>query len=363
MKLRATLLLALAMVFITCKPDKEEIIESDVVSYDGTAFELIYPNHFPAPTLPADNPLTVQGVKLGKMIFHETMLSGDNSQSCASCHLQQFAFTDTSRFSIGIEGLPGGRQAMSVFNMAWNTEGFFWDGRAPQLRDQALMPIQDPLEMNETLENVVTKLGDSQVYRDQFMRAFGSESVTSEKISLAMEQFMFTIVSYRSKYDEFLERTATLTESEERGRELFFAEYNPFFPEYSGADCAHCHSGANFENDQYMNNGLDSDMDMEDDGRMNVTQNSADRGKFKVTSLRNIALTFPYMHDGRFSTLEEVIEHYNTGIQLSSTTDAAISSTQTTGLMLDNQDVQDLKAFLLTLTDEQLISDLNHSME
>ncbi|MGB1032395.1 MAG: cytochrome-c peroxidase, partial [Flavobacteriales bacterium] len=258
MKLRALLLLMLAAAFITCKPDKEEIIETDEVSYDGTAFELIYPNHFPAPSLPADNPLTVQGVKLGKMIFHETMLSGDNTQSCADCHLQQFAFTDSARFSIGIAGLPGGRQAMSVFNMAWNEQGFFWDGRAPQLRDQSLMPIQDPLEMNETLENVVTKLGDSQTYRDQFVRAFGSETITSERISLAMEQFMFSIVSSNSKYDEFLEGTAELTESEERGRALFFAEYNPFFPEDSGADCAHCHSGANFENDQFMNNGLDA---------------------------------------------------------------------------------------------------------
>ena len=195
MKLRALLLLVLASAFITCKPDKEETIENEGATYDGTAFELLYPNHFPAPTLPADNPLTIQGVKLGQMIFHETMLSGDNTQSCADCHLQQFAFTDSARFSIGIAGLPGGRQAMSVFNMAWNDQGFFWDGRAAQLRDQSLMPIQDPLEMNETLDNVISNLSSMDLYKDQFMRAFGSETITAHKMSLALEQFMLSIVS------------------------------------------------------------------------------------------------------------------------------------------------------------------------
>ena len=140
--------------------------------------------------------------------------------------------------------------------MAWNANGFFWDGRAHLLRDQAILPIQDTLEMHETLQNVIDKLNARKEYRDQFKRAFGSEDINAHKISLALEQFMNTIVSNDSRYDRSLAETVTLTASEERGRKLFFGEYNKYFPESSGAECAHCHSGFNFENDQYMNNGL-----------------------------------------------------------------------------------------------------------
>jgi cytochrome c peroxidase len=163
-------------------------------------------------------------------------------------------------------------------------------------------------------------------------------------------------VSYDSKYDRYLAGTVELTESEERGRLLFETEYNPFFPDLSGADCVHCHGGSNFENDRYMNNGLDSDATMTDMGRENVTQNPADRGKFKVPSLRNIAVTQPYMHDGRFQTLEEVIDHYNTGIQESSSVDPAILNTKATGLGLTAQDKTDLINFLKTLTDETFLN-------
>jgi len=363
MKFKTCLFLVFVLLLINCRPDNEEYIEQQDAEFDGTEYLLDYPFHFAPPLLPEDNPLTVQGVKLGKMLFHETLLSGNNSQSCATCHLQHFAFTDTSRFSIGIEGLQGERQAMSVFNMAWNDHGFFWDGRAMQLRDQALMPIEDPLEMNETLENAINKLDNSQRYRDQFMRTFGSEEITSEKIGLAMEQFMLSIVSGTSKYDNYVLGTAQLTEEEERGRALFFTDYNPFFPEDSGADCVHCHSGFNFENDQYMNNGLDTEDQITDIGRMNVSGDLNDKAKFKVTSLRNIALTAPYMHDGRFNTLEQVIEHYNSGIQTSNTTNAALLSTQSTGLMLTEQDKSDLIAFLNTFTDPLLLSTTNYSEE
>jgi cytochrome c peroxidase len=163
---------------------------------------------------------------------------------------------------------------------------------------------------------------------------------------------MNSIVSYQSKYDKFVAGEATLTESEERGRELYFAEYNPFFPELSGADCQHCHGGDNFENDQYMNNGLDSDINFDDFGREKATNDPADRAKFKVPSLRNIEVTAPYMHDGRFATLEEVVDHYNEGIQNSSTVDPTVENTRQTGLMLSDQDKKDLVNFLKTLTDE-----------
>ena len=148
---------------------------------------------------------------------------------------------------------------------------FSGDGRAHLLRDQVIMPIEDPLEMNETLQNVVNKVSADQMYRDQFIRAFGDDEVTVDRIALALEQFVNSIVSVDSKYDRFLRGQATLTASEERGRELFFAEYNPFFPNLSGADCQHCHSGKNFENDEYMNNGLDDEADFTDLGRFDVT--------------------------------------------------------------------------------------------
>ena len=328
--------------------DDEEIIT--LVEYDPTPYVLEH-GSFPAPRLPEDNPLTQQVVELGKMLFFEKKLSKDNSQSCASCHSQTEAFSDTLQFSIGVEDLPGKRQAMAIFNMAWNTNEFFWDGRAHLLRDQAVLPIQDPLEMNETIENVIAKLSAEQIYLDQFKKAFDKDEILIDDVALALEQFMLSIVSKDSKYDRFLAGEVELTESEERGRQLYFTEYNPFFPEFSGADCQHCHGGFNFENDQYMNNGLDTDSEFDDIGREEVTKNPADRAKFKVPSLRNVAVTPPYMHDGRFKTLEEVIDHYNEGIKESSTVDPAILTTKETGLLLTDQDKVDLINFLKTLTD------------
>ena len=352
------LLLVLFVGIVACQKDDDQ--STNKPTYDDTAYILNY-GAFPAPNLPTDNPLTIQGVKLGRMLFYEKMLSKDGTQACADCHRQVDAFADTARFSIGVEQLPGKRQAMAIFNMAWHSNEFFWDGRAHLLRDQSLLPIQDPLEMNETLDNAIAKLRDTEMYRHQFVRAFGSDEITAEKMSLAMEQFMLSIVSNQSKYDRYLAGDIQLSESEERGRILFETEYNPFFPEQSGADCAHCHSGINFENDLYMNNGLDTDADMEDIGRQEVTNDPMDKAAFKVPSLRNIALTPPYMHDGRFQTLEEVIDHYNSGIQESSSVDPAILNTKETGLFLTQQDKQDLINFLHTLTDEVYLNNEEYS--
>lgn len=357
MKLKIAAFFAASLLFLSaCKKDNTNT--TNEVEYDATPYALAYGN-FPVPAIAQDNQLTVQGVKLGRMLFYEKMLSKDGTQSCASCHRQEHAFTDTAKLSIGVRGLEGKRQAMTVFNMAWHENEFFWDGRAHLLRDQSLLPIQDELEMDESLANVVTKLNQSQTYKDQFKRAFGSEEITSEKMSLAMEQFMNSIVSNNSKYDQFLAGKVQLTPSEERGRQLYFKEYNQFFPDSSGADCAHCHGGANFENDKYMNNGLDAAFT--DIGRENVTKSASDKGKFKVTSLRNIALTQPYMHDGRFTTLEEVVEHYNSGLQASATLDPALEQTRATGLFLDVQEKADLVAFLKTLTDQTLVTNPEYS--
>ena len=273
--------------------------------------------------------------------------------TCASCHNQANAFDDTARFSTGIKGLKGKRQAMAIFNLAYNNNEFFWDGRAHLLRHQAVKPIQDALEMDETIVNVINKLAASQKYKDQFARTFGNTEITEDKIGLALEQFMVSITSYQSKYDDFLAGKINLTTSEERGRRLYFREYNQFIPDSSGADCAHCHGGFNFENDRYMNNGLDAIF--QDSGRYNATKNPNDIGKFKVVSLRNIAITAPYMHDGRFQTLAQVIDHYDHGIKSSNTLDPAIATTQATGLRLSPQNKADLIAFLNTLTDFKLI--------
>ena len=345
------LIVCVVVMLSACKKDVENV----TVEYDDTPYVLNY-GSFPPPNAAGANVLTAQKIALGRMLFHERRLSSNLSQSCADCHRQEHSFTDTATFSVGAEGAVGDRQAMAIFNMAWNSNGFFWDGRALELHDQATQPIQNPVEMNETIAGVVAKLSADNAYKDQFVRAFGDDAITEERMGEALAQFMFTFVSNNSKYDRFLAGNANLTPSEERGRQLFFTEYNPFFPNESGADCAHCHGGPNFENDRYMNNGLDVEADFTDLGRYDVTANSADRAKFKVTSLRNIAVTPPYMHDGRFQTLEEVVDHYNDGIRPSSTLDPALDATRATGLMLDAQDKADLIAFLNTLTDNAYLN-------
>lgn len=345
------LLLLIIPVFQACNPDPAD----PPATYDPTPFELKVGN-FPTPDLPADNKLTVAGVQLGRMLFYEKKLSKDGSQACADCHLQEDAFSDIRQFSIGVEGLPGKRQAMAVMNLAWHQNGLFWDGRAPKVRDQALKPIQDPLEMNETLDNAVAKLKADKQYTDQFIRAFGDAEVTSERMALAMEQFMLTMVSNNAKYDKVLRGEATFTEAEQRGKDLFFKEFNPATKE-KGGECFHCHAGHNFTNDKYMNNGLDTEAGITDPGRQQVTNKPLDRGKFKVPSLRNIEFTAPYMHDGRFATLEAVLDHYNTGVKQSSTVEFLLQyNMQPGGLQLSAQDKSDILAFLKTLSDPDFLS-------
>lgn len=348
-----------AAVFESCKKSEpDDLIEENPGSGNETYF-LEY-GSLPEPQLPDDNLPTLKGVELGRMLFYEMKLSANNAMSCASCHDQGSAFADVTAFSLGVQGLPGTRNSMAVFNMAWNMNEFFWDGRAHLLRHQSLMPIEDELEMNDSLPNVISKLEATPIYPARFKEAFGTEEINSELLSMALEQFMNSIVSYNSKFDDYQAGLVELTEQEERGRFLFFTEYNPAFPEASGADCQRCHGGANFENDSYMNNGLDTDDEFVDFGRENVTENTLDRAKFKVTYLRNIALTSPYMHDGRFNTLAEVVDHYNL-VKNSSTLDGSFQKQLPDGLQLTDNDKAALVAFLKTLTDYQLINDPRYS--
>ena len=322
---------------------------AQAVSPGSTPYQLAISERLPKVKLPADNPLTEEGVTLGHRLFNDRRLSRDSSQSCASCHQTARAFTDGRVQSIGVGGDLGRRNAMPLANLAWAKE-FFWDGRAKSLREQVLMPVQDVHEMNETLERVVTKLSADATYPAQFKAAFGSSEISTNRLALALEQFLLTLISQESRFDHAARKLVQLTPQEQRGLQLFVTEHDPARG-LRGADCFHCHGGNLFSNHQFMNNGLEERGD--DLGRMQVTKSEADRGKFKVPSLRNVALTAPDMHDGRFATLEEVVKHYNGPLHRSATLDPNLAKHPEVGLDLSAEDQAALVAFLKTLTDEQ----------
>lgn len=334
-----TLLLTISCRETELRPDAEHPTQP-------YPFEL--PQGFPEAPFPEDNKPTVQGVLLGRMLFYDPILSRDSTQSCASCHNQSLAFTDHHKtFSVGIRGLNGTRNSMPLFNLAWNRR-FFWDGRSFSLRHQSLLPIQDPLEMDETLSRAIEKLHRNAEYRSRFKAAFGDETITEERMSLALEQFMNIIVSGNSRFDKHLRGEVELNDSEKRGMTLFLGEFDPDKTDNNGADCFHCHSNTLFSNFQFMNNGLDSVFT--DKGLYEVTGDPNDIGKFKVPSLRNVEVSGPFMHDGRFATLEEVIEFYNSGVKESPSLDPNMHAIKH-GLGLSEEKKNDLIAFLKTLTD------------
>ena len=313
-----------------------------------TPYRFTMSGTFPLPDLPRDNPLIEERVALGKALFNETALSRDNTISCASCHVANFAFTDARRFSLGVRGQKGTRNSMPLFNLAWKTS-FFWDGRAPSLRAQALMPIEDHTELDETLDRVTAKLAEKKEYPPLFAAAFGSPEINAEKIGLAVENFLLTLTSFDAKFDRALRGKALLSDDEKHGFELFMTEFDPRTGQ-RGADCFHCHGGPLFSDHQFHNNGLAPDEN--DTGRFRITKLEADRGKFATPSLRNIARTAPYMHDGRFTTLEEVVAHYSSGVKRSATLDPNLAKHPEGGLQLNAEDQRALVAFLKTLGEE-----------
>lgn len=317
----------------------------------ATPYRFVLARQFPPPELPLDNPLTDEGVELGRKLFNDVRLSVNNTQSCASCHQAEAAFTDVNKFSVGAEGRAGTRNAMPLFNLAWK-KSFFWDGRAASLREQVLMPIENPVEMHESLTNVVAKLATTEIYPALFERAFGTKEIDADRVARALEQFLLTIVSYRSKFDRAMQGREQLTGQEKRGFELFVTEYDPRRGFY-GADCFHCHGGPLFSNQNFANNGLDEKFT--DIGLGEVTRREFDLGRFAVPSLRNVAVTAPYMHDGRFKTLEEVVEHYVSGVKASASLDPNLAKHPTGGVPLNAADKQALVAFLKTLTDEAFV--------
>ncbi|HAV60906.1 MAG TPA: cytochrome C peroxidase [Verrucomicrobiales bacterium] len=312
------------------------------------SFDLRVAQRLPRPPLPEDNPLTKEGVELGRRLFFEKRLSRDDSLACAGCHQQPASFTDPGRpISLGVDGRTGTRNSMPLHNLVW-ADSFFWDGRVKRLREQVLLPIEDPLEMDQSLEQTMAKLRADAEYPGLFQRAFGSAGIDAARLGLALEQFLITLISQDSRFDRAIRGELQFTEQEKRGFELFVTENDPARGLF-GADCFHCHGGSLFTNHRFANNGLDGEF--QDTGRFQVTGDDADRGKFKTPSLRNVELTAPYMHDGRFETLEAVVAHYDHGVRPSPTLDPNLAKHLPGGLKLKDADRAALVAFLKTLTD------------
>lgn len=322
-----------------------------------TPYVLTYPANFGGRfTIPSDNPTTQEGVHLGRFLFYEKKLSATNALSCATCHEQQRAFTDGKVLSVGIDGTLTPRNTMSLANLLW-VRNFFWDGRSAGLEAQAVFPLTDPHEMGQSLAESVTKLRQTSTYPTLFKAAFGSDQITEDQILKALAQFERTLISADSPYDRYLAGSYQPTASELRGMALFM---DGPVPEKGlrGANCGHCHGGPKTFKELFHNNGLDSLPT--DRGREKATGEVADRGRFRVPTLRNIALTAPYMHDGRFASLAQVLDHYNEHIQQSPTLSTFLQGISNepggTSLALTSGEKSDIVAFLNLLTDSTFIT-------
>lgn len=300
------------------------------------------PKHFPKPYYDfSKNPLTTEKVELGRTLFYDPILSKDSMVSCANCHSQYSAFTHIDHaLSHGIGDSIGTRNSLALMNLAWQNS-FMWDGAINHLDMQSLAPITHPDEMGETFPHVIQKLQRSAKYRHLFQKAYGDSIVTGEHTLKAIAQFMLTLVSATSKYDSVMLQKATFTPKEQNGYALF------------QKNCNVCHQEPLFTNGAFENNGLTIDSTLNDMGRMKVTNNPADARKFKVPTLRNIEFTYPYMHDGRFKRLSEVLKHYTAGIIHTPT----LSPHLATPIALTSNEKVDLIAFLLTLSDKSFVFD------
>ncbi|RYZ54383.1 MAG: cytochrome-c peroxidase [Sphingobacteriales bacterium] len=300
------------------------------------------PQGWPQPAYKFDsgNPLTEAGFELGRKLFFDARLSRDNSVSCGSCHQPFAAFAQFDHdLSHGVENKLGTRNSPGLFNLAWHTT-FFWDGGVNHIESQPIAPIQNPVEMDEKLENILVKLKADPEYRGRFNKAFGSDTINTQRIFKAITQFMGALVSSGSKYDQYIAGTSgvTFSMSEKAGLNLFESK------------CASCHKAPLFSDFTFRNNGL-KPTSVNDSGRAHITREDPDLYKFKVPSLRNLRFSPPYMHDGRFKTLDQVLDHYATGIHSSPTLDPLLAS----GITLNQQERKDLLAFLNTLNDETFV--------
>ncbi|REH56605.1 cytochrome c peroxidase [Tenacibaculum gallaicum] len=339
----------LLLLLISCSSKGEE---ESVYTPVQTSLEIpeLFQQKLIAPVIPTNNPLTEEGIALGKKLFFDPILSKDNTQSCASCHNPKRAFTDDTQFSEGVDGKFGTRNSMPLFNLAWNfDERFMWDGKELSIERQVFSPVRNPIEMHSNWENVAEKLQEHAEYPTLFQQAFGASKIDSTLVTKAIAQFERTLISGNSKFDQFLLGKVELTPEEQNG-------FNVFMEETRG-DCFHCHGSDNnplWTDNKFHNNGLDETFT--DLGLGAVTGDPNDNGKFKSPSLRNLKFTAPYMHDGRFTTLEEVINHYSEGLKLSSTIDPLMKKANQGGVQLSNKDKADLKAFLLSLSDTNFVN-------
>lgn len=308
--------------------------------------ENLLPKEFPKPEYDfAKNPISASKIELGRALFYDPILSIDNTISCASCHSQYSAFTHVDHnLSHGIQDRIGFRNSPALMNLAWQ-KSFMRDGAVNHLDMQALAPISNPDEMGEDIQHVVEKLQLSQIYSPLFENTFGDNVITGERVLKALSQFMLTLVSNNAKYDSVMRKEAVFTEKENKGYAVF------------KKNCNACHTEPLFTNDAFVNNGLDVDAELKDYGRFRVTQNAQDSFKFRVPTLRNIEFSYPYMHDGRFKKLNQVINHYTSPKTNSTTLDSRLANP----MQLNSEERVELKAFLLTLTDKHFLFDTRFS--
>jgi cytochrome c peroxidase len=323
-------------------------------NYTATPYELKIPEGFPAMEIPENNPMTVEGVALGRKLFYDEILSLDYSISCGSCHSPSSSFSDAAQFSAGVNGTLGNRQSMALINLGWSF-GFFWDGRAATIEEQILGPVPNPVEMHLQWKDAANRLQNHESYPFLFKKAFDTYEIDSSLVAKAIAQFLRTMISGNSKFDKVNRSEASFTPEESYGYDLFQRDKNEGSG-IIGGDCFHCHPQPIFfqNNTEYLNNGLDATFT--DLGRGAVTGNVNDNGKFKIPTLRNIELSAPYMHDGRFATLEETVEHYSTGLQNSATLSPLMKEVDNGGLILPPTEKAAIIAFLKTLTDLEFIN-------
>ncbi len=316
---------------------------------EPTIIEFQVPKKWPKPHYDFfKNPLTQEGFELGRKLFYDPILSRDSTISCASCHLQYTGFTHVDhKVSHGIDGRKGTRNSLVLINLAWN-KSFHWDGGVNHIEVQGLNPIQHQVEMDNTIEEVIKRLQKSNLYLELFERAFGNKEITTTRVMKALTQFNLSLVSSNSKYDQVMrkEKGVTFSQQEKNGLILF------------RKNCALCHTEPLFTNTFFASNGLPIDTLLKDYGRYNITHHSKDSLVFKIPTLRNIEYTFPYMHDGRFKKLKEVLTFYSEGINKK-----AINlhpKLQKTMVINENQK-KDLIAFLHTLSDKEFLFDKRYS--
>jgi cytochrome c peroxidase len=360
-RFRAYLLLTASILLGLSSCSKESAPSVEPTPTAPTAYTLAVPAGFPTPVIPADNPLTNEGVALGRQLFYEKALSSTGTMSCGSCHQQSKAFTDGRALAVGVDGTTNPRGTMSLANVLWSTQ-LTWDGAFTTLETQALKPLENPIELHQSLTVGVAKLQASSTYPALFQAAFGTKTITSELTLKALAQFERTLISGNSRYDKYMATRKGFTADEVTGLQLYTTHIAPGV--VRGAECFHCHTqplmSSNYEG-RFFNNGLD--LTFTDPGRGAITKLAVDQGKFIAPTLRNITLTAPYMHDGRFKTLEEVLDHYSDHVQMSS---PGLDNNLIQGLNnppfgthmdLTATEKRQVLAFLKTLTDSTFITD------